>query len=167
MRGRASWSWQARRWRPPAAAGRAAAASDEANQAVKAGALLETGVYRYDPDEHHGPTLYWLTLPALWLSGAERPGRQPDALAYRDRAGHVRGGPGALLLLVADGLGGPAVLLAAVLTAISPAMVFYSRYYIQEMLLVFFTVGDDRLRLAVLSAGRRTAGPSRPACWSA
>ncbi|GAG03169.1 unnamed protein product, partial [marine sediment metagenome] len=30
---------------------------------------------------------------------------------------------------------------AAVLTAISPAMVFYSRYYIQEMLLVSFTLG--------------------------
>ncbi|NQT01092.1 MAG: glycosyltransferase family 39 protein, partial [Planctomycetes bacterium] len=30
---------------------------------------------------------------------------------------------------------------AAVLTAISPAMVFYSRYYIQEMLLVSFTFG--------------------------
>ena len=44
-----------------------------------------------------------------------------------------------LLLLVADGLGrGPAVV-AGVLTAISPAMVFYSRYYIQETLLVFFT----------------------------
>ena len=36
---------------------------DEANQAVKFGELLETGDYRYDPDDHHGPTLYYLTLP--------------------------------------------------------------------------------------------------------
>src|SRR4030042_322504 len=43
---------------------------DEANQAVKAGILLETGVYRYDPHEHPGPVLYWLTLPSLRLSGA-------------------------------------------------------------------------------------------------
>jgi predicted membrane-bound mannosyltransferase len=46
-----------------------------------------------------------------------------------------------LLLLAADGLGPGAAIFAAVLTAISPAMVFYSRYYIHEMLLVCFTFG--------------------------
>ena len=45
---------------------------DEANQARKAGDLLETGVYRYDRHEHHGPTLYWLTWPVLRLTGATR-----------------------------------------------------------------------------------------------
>jgi predicted membrane-bound mannosyltransferase len=34
---------------------------DEANQAVKFGALLEKGEYRYDRDDHHGPSLYYLT----------------------------------------------------------------------------------------------------------
>ena len=42
---------------------------DEANQAVKFGALLEPGEYRYDAHDHHGPTLYYLTLPAAWLRG--------------------------------------------------------------------------------------------------
>ena len=37
---------------------------DEANQAVKFGALLERGEYRYDFHDHHGPTLYYLTLPS-------------------------------------------------------------------------------------------------------
>jgi len=46
-----------------------------------------------------------------------------------------------LLLLLIDGLGTAAAVYAAVLTAISAAMVFYSRYYIQEMLLVCFTFG--------------------------
>jgi len=32
---------------------------DEANQAFTTGRLLETGVYRYDPKDHHGPTLYY------------------------------------------------------------------------------------------------------------
>ena len=41
---------------------------DEANQAVKFGALLERGEYRYDTDDH-GPTLYYLTLPGRWLRG--------------------------------------------------------------------------------------------------
>lgn len=112
---------------------------DEANQAVRTGILLETGQYRYDPHEFHGPTLYYATLPALWLSGA------PDFAATTEweyRVVPVVFGAGliVLLLLVGDGLGrGPAVL-AAVLTAVSPAMVFYSRYYIQETLLVFFTL---------------------------
>ncbi|MHC4666264.1 MAG: flippase activity-associated protein Agl23, partial [Planctomycetota bacterium] len=46
-----------------------------------------------------------------------------------------------LLLLLTDGLGGPAACLAAVFTAVSPAFVFYSRYYIQETLLICFTFG--------------------------
>ena len=36
---------------------------DEANQAVKFGALLEKGEYRYDRADHHGPSLYYLSLP--------------------------------------------------------------------------------------------------------
>ncbi|MGA2094640.1 MAG: glycosyltransferase family 39 protein, partial [Sedimentisphaerales bacterium] len=42
-------------------------------------------------------------------------------------------------LLLANGLGKTTALIAAAITAISPAFVFYSRYYIPEMLLVFFT----------------------------
>ena len=42
---------------------------DEANQAIKFGDLLEHGDYRYDVRDHHGPTLYYLTLPAAWLRG--------------------------------------------------------------------------------------------------
>ena len=42
---------------------------DEANQAVKFGALLERGEYRYDAHDHHGPTLYYLSLPAAKLRG--------------------------------------------------------------------------------------------------
>ena len=39
---------------------------DEANQAIKFGDLLENGDYKYDPVDHHGPTLYYLTLPIAW-----------------------------------------------------------------------------------------------------
>ena len=42
---------------------------DEANQAVKFATLLERGEYRYDAHDHHGPTLYYLSLPAAWLRG--------------------------------------------------------------------------------------------------
>lgn len=113
---------------------------DEANQAVKCGILQETGVYRYDPHEHHGPTLYYLSLPFAWLSS----GRNFSGTSeITFRIVPVLFGLGAILLLylVSDGLGWPAVICSAMLTAISPAMVYYSRFYIQETLLVFFTFG--------------------------
>jgi uncharacterized protein (TIGR03663 family) len=114
---------------------------DEANQAFKAGWLFDRFEYQYDPHEYHGPTLYWLTLPSLWLSADSY--AESDEFDYRIVA--VAFGVGLVLLLLllvaADGLGRGAALGAGVFTAISPAMVFYSRYYIQETLLVFFTFG--------------------------
>ena len=111
---------------------------DEAVQAVKAGHLLETGEYRYDPYEFHGPTLNYFTLPALWLSGDETFAESSEA-AYRLVPVIFGAAVILLLLLVTDGLGRGAAIVAGVLTAVSPAMVFFSRYYIHEMLLVFFT----------------------------
>src|SRR4029453_2355781 len=61
---------------------------DEANQAIKFGALLERGEYAYDAYDHHGPTLYYLTLPVAWLRGQA-------TLAATDE-GTPRGGPGAV-----------------------------------------------------------------------
>ena len=112
--------------------------ADEANQAIKTGDLWDTGVYRYDVAEHHGPSLYWLTQPVLWLRGTES-FAQTDEWDYRLVPVLFGLGLIALLPLVADGLGRGATVTAGILTAISPAMVFYSRYYVQEMLLVFFT----------------------------
>ena len=111
---------------------------DEGNQAVKAAALLESGVYRYDPRDHHGPTLYYLSLPTLWAAGAERARDVTDG-TLRLTPALLGVGVVLLLLLVGDGLGRPAAVCAGVLTAVSPAMVYYSRYYVQETLLVFFT----------------------------
>ena len=45
--------------------------NDEAVNAIKVTELWEKGVYRYDPDEYHGPTLHYATVPFLWLSGAK------------------------------------------------------------------------------------------------
>jgi len=116
--------------------------ADEANQAMKAAMLAgiagQTGAYRYDPREHHGPSLYWLTLPSLWLSGA-KDFAQTSEFHYRIVPVVFGVGLVVFLFLVADGLGRGAALAAAVLTAVSPAMVFYSRYYVQETLLVLFT----------------------------
>ena len=115
---------------------------DEANQAKRAAMLAgivpgERG-YRYDPREHHGPILYWLTLPSLRLSGATD-FAQTDEAAYRIVPVVFGAGLIVLLSLVADGLGRGPVIWAGLLATLSPAMVFYSRYYVQETLLVFFS----------------------------
>jgi uncharacterized protein (TIGR03663 family) len=111
---------------------------DEANQAYKFGILLETGSYRYDPEEHHGPTLYYATLPSAWTLGHET-FAETHELTYRIVPLVFGIGLVFVLLLLYDGLGWGGVFWTAVFTAVSHAMVFYSGYYIQEMLLVFFT----------------------------
>jgi uncharacterized protein (TIGR03663 family) len=112
--------------------------TDEAVHAVKVGILLETGVYTYDPLEYHGPTIYYAALPFIWASGARTLAQTSE---WQFRIVPVVFGVGLilLLLLVIDGLGPWEAVCAAILTAVSPAMVFYSRYYIQEMPFVFFT----------------------------
>jgi uncharacterized protein (TIGR03663 family) len=126
--------------------------ADEAVHADKFGTLLEGGGYAYDPAEYHGPTLYYLTLPSAWLRGERRYVEidevtlraVPAALGVALVAAHL--GAGAFL-----GWAGAAV--AALLAAISPAMVFYSRYYIHETPLVFFSFG------ALLAACRYVREP--------
>ncbi len=113
---------------------------DEAVHAIKFGELLEDGVYTYNPDEYHGPTLNYLSLIPAWIVSAEK---LTEVSEFTLRIVPVFFGAllVLLLLLMVDGLGAGAAVYAAVLTAISPAMVFYSRYYIQEILLVCFTFG--------------------------
>ncbi len=112
---------------------------DEANQAVRFGMLLETGEYHYDRHDHHGPTLYYLTLPFAWMRGQ----RTLAALDERTlRMVPAVFGAGFLLLLLplSRGLGRAGVASAAALAAISPALTYYSRFYIQETIFVFFAL---------------------------
>ena len=126
---------------------------DEANQAYKAGILLETGRYIYDPHDHHGPTLYYLALVPAWLTG-QSDFAQTTEITYRIVP--VLFGVGLVLLLVPlrTGLGPWAGIYAALLLTLSPAFVFYSRYFIQETLLVFFTSA------AIVAAWKYASHPS-------
>ena len=127
--------------------------NDEAVNATKLAALWEKGNYTYDPDEFHGPSLHYASLPFLWLSGVRDSDQITDSTL---RLAPIAFGVGLILLLalLADGLGRTAATWAALFTAISPAMVFYSRYFIHETLLVFFTA-------LVLGAGWRYAQTRR------
>lgn len=142
---------------------------DEANQTVKFGRLLEQGDYVYDPHEHHGPSLSYLGLPIARVAH-----RQTLAEVTETQLRLLPAIFGIALVgmawLLRDGLSQAAALAAAVLTAVSPAMVFYSRYYIQEMLLVCFTFGAIvalwryARRVAPITTEASPTGPrSRPA----
>src|SRR4030095_14610604 len=112
--------------------------NDEAINAIKLDRLWSRGIYQYDPHEYHGPALYSLSLPVVGAASLFRPD-QPDEVGFRSVSVVVGLGLILLLFLVVDGLGWPAVLLAAVWTGLSPALVDYRRYYIHEPLLVLAT----------------------------
>ena len=113
--------------------------TDEAVHAVKFGALLENGTYRYDRHEYHGPTLNYFTLVPAWLTGEKTLAGVSETTL---RIVPVFFGLCLLLLILfLPELGPGASACALLLTASSPSMVFYSRYYIQETLLVCFAFG--------------------------
>ena len=112
---------------------------DEANQAYRFQMLLEDNDFKYEPKDFHGPTLYYLTLPSAWFSGLSEFENSTKV--------HFRAVPVFFSLLMALGtllfidiLGKRGVLVMSLLIMVSPAMVYYSTYYIQETLLVCFTL---------------------------
>src|SRR5271169_2985875 len=112
--------------------------NDEGVGAMNFRSLYVNHNYKYNPDEFHGPTLAYLTLPAAGLQGG---GDFNDFTEATYRSVTVAFGIALilLLLLLAKDFARAQTLWAAAFIAISPAMVFYSRYYIHEMVLVFFT----------------------------
>ncbi len=114
--------------------------TDEAVHAAKFAELLEEGTYTYDSDEYHGPTLNYLTLIPAKLTSADSYAELTESTL---RIVPVVFGVILIVLtfLLFDGLSVSTCLIAALLVTVSPAFVFYSKYYIQEMLLVCFTFG--------------------------
>ena len=115
---------------------------DEAVHAIKFRDLWTKGQYAYDANEYHGPTLYDFAIPVVQFAHV------PDFKTLT--AATLRIVPvifGTLLIsllwLLHDGFGARrwTVFWAALLTALSPMFVFYARYFIQETLLVCFTLG--------------------------
>src|SRR4051794_1115353 len=109
--------------------------NDEAVNAIKFRGLWEHNSYKYDPTEYHGPSLYYSALVLERLTAAPRFEQFTEA---RLRMVTLLFGVGLLLIvpLLLDGIGKTAGVSAALLLAVSPAFVFYSRDYIHEMLLV-------------------------------
>jgi uncharacterized protein (TIGR03663 family) len=130
---------------------------DEAVNAVKFKTLLEDGRYQYDPHQYHGPSLYY----ALWpIAEGFGPTDWRDIGPKTYRALPVMFSLLVILtlLLVGDAIGWRAAAAAAVLAAVSTSMVFVSRYFIHETLLVAFSFG-------VIAMAWRYARHARPA-WA-
>jgi uncharacterized protein (TIGR03663 family) len=96
--------------------------------------LFRKGIYHYDPSNYHGPTLYFDTLVFTKLF---------DLNTFSIRASVAIFGVLLvfLTLFLRKYIGTIGSLVAALLLALSPGMVFISRYFIHEMLFVFFSLG--------------------------
>ena len=108
--------------------------------------LVRSGTYTYDPNNYHGPTLYYFSAIIPWIA------RFFGGVEARDAYGlttfNIRFITAAfgvatigLALLLRKRLGAIGALSAAALIAISPGAVYLSRYFIHESLFVFFTFG--------------------------
>jgi len=96
--------------------------------------LFRDGVYRYDPANYHGPTLYYFTLAPALLLGL-------NTVALRAATALFGVATVWLLLRLRRYIGSPGALTASALVAVSPGAVYYSRYFIHETPFVFFTLG--------------------------
>lgn len=116
--------------------------------------LIRLGTYRYDPANYHGPTLYYLALPFTNFIGL-------NEYAVRGLTAIAGLGLVALPLALRRRIGDFGAIAAALLLAVSPGAIYYSRYFIHESLFVFFTVAmvvcalryyDDRRAVDLFAA---------------
>jgi len=108
--------------------------------------LVRQGVYEYDPNNYHGPTLYYLSLLPVAARGL-------DTIAIRLVPAVTGLATVAIVLGLGSVIGRWGALAAAGLLAVSPGAVYFSRYFIHESLVVLFT-------LATVAAATRIRGPA-------
>jgi uncharacterized protein (TIGR03663 family) len=95
--------------------------------------LIRDGVYKYDPANYHGPTLYYISLPFAKLFGLETvPVRVSMAIFGVLTV--------VLILYMRKYLGRTGSIFAALFIALSPGMVYISRYFIHEIFFVFLSL---------------------------
>jgi uncharacterized protein (TIGR03663 family) len=108
--------------------------------------LVREGKYIYNPENYHGPTLYFFSAVIPWLArffGGKAFGANYGLTTFNIRFVTVAFGVGTIVLalLLRKKIGTIGALSAAGLLAISPGAVYLSRYFIHESLFVFFTFG--------------------------
>jgi uncharacterized protein (TIGR03663 family) len=102
--------------------------------------LFRTGVYRYDPMNYHGPSLYYLTLLAVKFGSLFIGKAALSTVLLRAVPAIMGTAIVPLILSLRKPLGAVAAVAAATLVALSPGAVYFSRNFIHEMLFVFLTL---------------------------
>ena len=117
--------------------------TDEAILGMKLADYTRTGHFQYDPKDYHGPAIHQVSRFWGGVAGWGDPSTWTESNL---RFVSVLCGMALLIvtLLFADLLGRLGTALAMLMSAVSPMMVYYSRYFIMEMqftLLVAITLG--------------------------
>ena len=104
--------------------------------------LVREGSYHYNPENYHGPTLYFFSAIIPWVArflGGKDFGAAHGLTTFNIRLVTAAFGVATiwLALLLRKRLGTIAALSAGALIAISPGAVYLSRYFIHESLFVF------------------------------
>ena len=96
--------------------------------------LFRDNVYKYDPNNYHGPTLYYISLFFSKIFGLETFSVRASVAVF-----------GVLMIVMTFFLkkyiGAVGSLAAALFIALSPGMVYISRYFIHEIFFVFCSFG--------------------------
>lgn len=121
--------------------------------------LVREGKYVYNPENYHGPTLYYFSAIIPWLArflGGRAFGDQFGLTTFNIRLVTAVFGIATigLVFLLRKRLGTIGTLSAAALIAISPGAVYLSRYFIHESLFVFFALGIVVAVLKYYDSGR-------------
>lgn len=121
--------------------------------------LVREGKYFYDPQNYHGPTLYYFSAVIPWLVrffGGKAAGDTYGLTTFNIRLITVAFGVATiwLALTLRKRIGAIGALCAAGLIAISPGAIYLSRYFIHESLFVFFTLAIIVASLKYYDTGR-------------
>ena len=125
--------------------------TDESILGIKFLDFWKTGLFDYDPRDYHGPFLHYVTRAFAWFA------RWNDPAAVTESGLRMVIAVCGVALVMAtlfltDVLGRIATVMAMLMMATSPMMVFYSRYFIMEVLFVLL------LALFMISCWRFSQG---------
>lgn len=96
--------------------------------------LFRDGIYKYDPSNYHGPTLYFIALSFAKMFGF-------TTISMRASVGIFGVAMVVMIFFLRNYIGKIGSLTAALFLALSPGMVFISRYFIHEIFFVFCSFG--------------------------